>query len=380
MSNRLPRDIRRFAPLIGLWLTAACAPATLPDTDGTADESIDLQAWFKDYNAGLGQDYLETDLTPLTGGDASDETFPEHTFYRDIAYGPLERNRLNLWLAPSDTPTPLAIYIHGGGFRQGDKSNIYLDNNIGPLLKQGVSVASINYRWAHMDRDLALASEQPNGAGNEHDVDGARLDYILRDCARAVQFLRYQGGLLNLDDSRFGVWGPSAGGGCSLWIGTVPDLALPDHQDPVLRASSRVLAMGHLNSQVTYNSARWPYLLNLDPDFVWSLLTEDERLAQMTRYDQHNTELGLQLLEVLDFYAWFSPDDPSLFAQNNTEDSDETTIESEDQIIHHPRGAVALYERCLELGLDCEVQTPIITSDFEGGITHFLAEQLAAEE
>src|SRR5262245_16545234 len=65
----------------------------------------------------------------------------------NASYGPHERNVLDLWKAKSDRPTSLVIYIHGGGFKQGDKSGVspfLLD----ACLKQGISVASINYRYS----------------------------------------------------------------------------------------------------------------------------------------------------------------------------------------------------------------------------------------
>ena len=37
----------------------------------------------------------------------------------NVSYGPHERNVLDLWKAKSDAPTPLVVYIHGGGFRGG---------------------------------------------------------------------------------------------------------------------------------------------------------------------------------------------------------------------------------------------------------------------
>jgi acetyl esterase/lipase len=357
-------------------LAAACTPEPSQNFDADSEEPaeipINLSEWFADYNAGLGLDYLDVEPSVLLDGDPRIEEAPRHTYYQDIPYGPLDRNRLDLWQAESDEPTPLAIYIHGGGFRNGDKDYIYNEDALKPLLKRGISVASITYRWAHMDGELALESEAPNGAGNDHDVDGARLDYILRDCARAVQFMRYRQDEFNLDGERFGAWGGSAGAGCAVWTATVPDLADPTYEDPVLAESSKLIAVGHLNSQVSYNFNIWPDLLNLDPEFVWNLVDEGERLLQLSREDQQNTELGQDLSEVLDFYAWMGPGDANLYTHNSAEDSDETTIQSDAQIVHHPRGHVALYERCVDVGLVCEIQTTLLSSDFKGEVTHFL--------
>src|SRR5262244_2887446 len=84
----------------------------------------------------------------------------------NTSYGPHERNVLDLWKASSERPTPLVIFIHGGGFTQGDKSGVspfLLD----ACLKEGISVASINYRYS---------TQAPYPAP-------------MMDSARAVQFL-----------------------------------------------------------------------------------------------------------------------------------------------------------------------------------------------
>jgi len=41
-----------------------------------------------------------------------------------VAYGPHERNVLGFYQASSAKPTPLLIYIHGGGFVAGNKNSI----------------------------------------------------------------------------------------------------------------------------------------------------------------------------------------------------------------------------------------------------------------
>jgi|GEM_PF-3033241 len=89
--------------------------------------------------------------------------------YSDVAYGPYERNVLDFWQAPSAAPTPLVVFIHGGGFVSGDKSSASA-GDINYCLQHGVSFAAINYR---------LRST-------------TRLDTIMLDCARAIQFLRSQ--------------------------------------------------------------------------------------------------------------------------------------------------------------------------------------------
>src|SRR5262245_24605401 len=60
-------------------------------------------------------------------------------------YGPHERNVVDLWKAKSDKPTPVVVYIHGGGFRAGDKSTLSPGLRA-ECLKAGISVAAINYR------------------------------------------------------------------------------------------------------------------------------------------------------------------------------------------------------------------------------------------
>ena len=65
----------------------------------------------------------------------------------DAKYGPHERNVIDLWKAKSDKPTPLVIFIHGGGFRAGDKTNLDADL-LAKCLEAGISVAAINYRFS----------------------------------------------------------------------------------------------------------------------------------------------------------------------------------------------------------------------------------------
>jgi carboxylesterase type B len=71
----------------------------------------------------------------------------ERASFENEKYGPHERNTFDIWLAKSKQPTPLVIYIHGGGFTGGDKSKYFQSEDVVRFLESGISVATINYRF-----------------------------------------------------------------------------------------------------------------------------------------------------------------------------------------------------------------------------------------
>ena len=145
-------------------------------------------------------------------------------------YGPHRRNVLDLWKAKSDAPTPLVVFIHGGGFRGGSKEALPPALLEG-LLSKGISVMAINYRLS------------PEVSFPAHYMD----------CARAIQFARSKAKEWNLDAKRVGSTGGSAGAGTSLWIGFHDDMADPRSDDPVLRESTRLTCMAVQGAQSTYD-------------------------------------------------------------------------------------------------------------------------------
>lgn len=152
---------------------------------------------------------------------------------REEKYGPHERNVLDLWKAKSDAPTPLVVFIHGGGFLVGYKE--YVKPALIRLCREkGISVAAINYRYS---------SQAPFPAP-------------FQDAARAVQFLRSKAKEWNLDPGRFAATGGSAGGGMSLWLAFHDELADPKNDDPVLRESTRIQAVVAVAAQISYDP-RW---------------------------------------------------------------------------------------------------------------------------
>jgi acetyl esterase/lipase len=153
----------------------------------------------------------------------------------DVAYGEHPRQKLDFWQAKSDTPTPLVVLIHGGGWVNGDKAG-YGTGSIKPFLDQGISVAAINYRFiAHGIKDKV---EPPVKAP-------------LHDAARAIQFLRSRAKEWNLDKTRVGATGGSAGACTSLWLAFHTDLADPKSSDPVARESTRLTAAAVAGAQTS---------------------------------------------------------------------------------------------------------------------------------
>ena len=97
------------------------------------------------------------------------------------------RLALDLYRAPQ-ADAPVVLYVHGGGWRSGDKSDGAVDR-LASLAAYGVTVASADYRL----------------------VPGAAFPDQLHDLKGAVRWLRANGPDLGLPTERIGIWGASAG-------------------------------------------------------------------------------------------------------------------------------------------------------------------------
>jgi triacylglycerol lipase len=70
---------------------------------------------------------------------------------RDIAYGPHERHRLDLFRPAGNAPAPCLLFVHDGGFVMGDKGapGAPFYNNVGAWAqREGFVGVTINYRLA----------------------------------------------------------------------------------------------------------------------------------------------------------------------------------------------------------------------------------------
>lgn len=153
-----------------------------------------------------------------------------------VRYGTHERHVLDFWKAESDAPTPLAFVIHGGGWQGGEKERVDRFVDVAALLKAGISVAAINYRFIKQAEAEGIAPP---------------VKAPLHDAARALQFVRTKAAEWNLDKSRVGAAGGSAGACSSLWLAFHDDLADAKSSDPVARESSRLQCAAVTGAQTT---------------------------------------------------------------------------------------------------------------------------------
>lgn len=153
-----------------------------------------------------------------------DPSVPKPTL-SEVPYGPNVRNVLDFWKADSEKPTPWVLVIHGGSWTSRSKEFVKNFVEVPELLKAGISVVAINYRYTSMAA-----------------TDGVKppVKAPMDDCARALQFVRSKAGEWNLDKKRVGVAGGSAGACSGLWLAFHDDLASPGSKDPVARESTRL--------------------------------------------------------------------------------------------------------------------------------------------
>jgi lysophospholipase L1-like esterase len=207
--------------------------------------------------------------------------------YANVAYDTHERTVLDFWQAEGEGPRPLLVYIHGGGWMKGDKRAM---KHADVYLKQGISVAAVNYR---------LVPEHP-------------LPAPVHDAARAVQFLRSKANEWQIDTNNVVLSGGSAGGCSSLWIACHDDLAKPDSNDPVESESSRVQGAAVLSAQTSID----PKVIEpwIGPkvflSMIYKAVGEDTLESMQVNYAQHEA-----VYEAFSPINHLSQDDPPLFLE-----------------------------------------------------------------
>lgn len=116
----------------------------------------------------------------------------------DVSYVPdgHEAQALDIYYpeSPAKEALPLLVWIHGGGWRAGSKSQVPYFKH----LRRGYVVASVEYRFSQV----------------------ARFPAQIQDCQAAIRWLRAHAEKYSIDPDRIGVGGASAGGHLVALLGT----------------------------------------------------------------------------------------------------------------------------------------------------------------
>lgn len=120
---------------------------------------------------------------------------------RELAYGSDQLQRLDFYAARGATgPAPLFVFVHGGGWRQGDKRNATGAEKVAHFTGRGFAFASVNYRL----------------------VPGARVEDQAQDVANAIGHLVAHARELGIDARRIVLAGHSAGAHLAALLATDP--------------------------------------------------------------------------------------------------------------------------------------------------------------
>lgn len=115
----------------------------------------------------------------------------------ELSYGGDPLQRLDYW-RPTAAGSPLVVFVHGGGWKRGDKRNATGVEKPGHYLAQGYGFASVNYRL----------------------VPAVTVEQQAQDVADALACLIRQAVPLGFDATRVVLMGHSAGAHLSALVGT----------------------------------------------------------------------------------------------------------------------------------------------------------------
>lgn len=124
--------------------------------------------------------------------------------HTDVVYASIKGRDLSLDIyAPAtkpESPIPVIVWVHGGGWRNGSKAGV---GRSLPILSKGYGLVSVEYR---------LSGE-------------ALFPAAIADVKAAFRWVRANASTYGFDPARMGAWGSSAGGHLVALLGTAHEVA-----------------------------------------------------------------------------------------------------------------------------------------------------------
>jgi hypothetical protein len=279
--------------------------------------------------------------------------------FANVKYGEHERQVFDIWLADTGKPSPLAVYIHGGGFKSGSKERLQ-SGDLSQLLKAGISVASINYRY----------------------VTIAPLPAAHHDAKRALQFMRSKAVEWNIDKDKVAAFGGSAGAQICMWLAFTDEMAKPDSSDPIERESTRLTCVATAGGQTSNGSDFWRKTIGplLGDKKVESLALplngeRDPEKVRIAKWGAKTLEEANEIAARHSALDIVSADDPPIFMSYGM--SPTAKLPSDPKrvrgwLIHHVNLGIALKEKTDALNLEAHLKYPGAKPKYESLVEFFI--------
>jgi acetyl esterase/lipase len=284
----------------------------------------------------------------------------------DYKYGDdSPRQVFDFWQAKSDKPTPVVLLIHGGGWRNGDKSG-YGENAIRPFLNAGISVAALNYRF--IEQAMEQNVEPPVKA-------------CLHDAARALQTIRSKAKEWNIDPTRIGSTGSSAGACTSLWLAFHDDLAQPDSSDPIARESTRLTCAAVVGAQTSLDPIQLREWISnaVYGGHAFGFAQKGRQRPQEFEQLLENREKVLPWIKEYSPYELVSKNDPPIYLDYPNQKSPPKKGQSEPDPTHSAMYGVGLEEKLKDNGIEVVLSYPGHEDEKYGSVQKFLIKKLTAK-
>jgi acetyl esterase/lipase len=270
--------------------------------------------------------------------------------YSNVKYGPHERNVIDFYKAESDQPTPLVVYIHGGGFRGGSKKSV---NRmvLKELLSAGISVAALEYR---------LISHKPLPAAHHDSLNG-------------LQFIRSKADQWNIDKTRIGAFGGSAGAQICMWLAFHDEMADPSSPDPMKRESSRLTCVATNGGQTTMDFNWW---MRWIPGYDKPHRDRTEAFGDITDEELQKVIQDISALSLI------TTDDPPIFMSYGMKPNEPVPTDakrSQGWKVHHVMFGVKLKEKMDKLGVEANLKYPGAKTTYRS-ISDFFIQKLKSKE
>ena len=124
-----------------------------------------------------------------------------------------DRTSVDVYLPAGCGPAPAVLWVHGGGWRRGDKAGGFVERKAAWAASFGAALVSVNYRLTTPDSGV----QWPDHGD---------------DMAAAVAWVQNEGASAGLDVSRLSLLGHSAGAHLVAIVGTDPSLLISAGADP----------------------------------------------------------------------------------------------------------------------------------------------------